>query len=306
MVKKIINIGIEGNDATGDPIRDAFEKTNENFNEIYSLFGKGDGIRFADLTDYDPDRNGELVSNSIFIVNNSGDPNIPGSKILAKKLVGDNIEIINTDPDTITIKNSGSRLSGDAAPRLSAPLNADGNLIYNVKDATLADSTGLGVELTAFAASQGYVGSNFVGLDGDAMRGPLTVPAGASGNQVPRRNEVVGLAGDTMTGPLKLSRNPVPSDDTDYNGLIAATKQYVDTTSFSSQVNLFVSAASGNDFRFDVPESKRGSALAYAFKTVNSNYHHTGKVHKSLENNDVHKHSAVPHNAGAKRNKPKN
>ena len=269
MVKKIINIGIEGNDATGDPIRDAFEKTNENFNELYSLFGKGDGIGFADLTDYDPDRNGELVSNSIFIVNNSGDPNIPGSKILAKKLVGDNIEIINTDPDTITIKNTGSRLSGDAAPRLSAPLNADGNLIYNVKDATLADSTGLGVELTAFAASQGYVGSNFVGLDGDAMRGPLTVPAGASGNQVPRRNEVVGLAGDTMTGPLKLSRNPVPSDDIDYNGLIAATKQYVDTTSFSSQVNLFVSAASGNDFRFDVPEAKRGSALAYAFKTIN-------------------------------------
>ena len=43
-----------------------------------------------------------------------------------------------------------------------------------------------------------------------------------------------------------------------------------------------------------------------AFKTVSGKYHHTGKVHKSLENNDIHKHSAVPHNAGAKRNKPKN
>ena len=43
-----------------------------------------------------------------------------------------------------------------------------------------------------------------------------------------------------------------------------------------------------------------------AFKTVSGKYHHTGIVHKSKENDDVHKHSAVPHNAGAKRNKPKN
>ena len=268
MVKKIINIGIEGNDATGDPIRDAFEKTNENFNELYSFFGKGDGIRFTDLTDYDTNRNGELLSQSVFIVNNSGDPNIPGSKILAKTLEGDGIEIINTDPEKITFKNLGSKLLYDPAPTLGAPLNAQNNLIYNLKDPSNADAAGLGISLDVFAATRGFVGSNFVELSGDNMRGPLTVPAGATDTQVPRRNEVVGISGDTMTGPLKLSRNPVPSDDTDYDGLIAATKNYVDTTSFSSQVNLFVST-SGDDFRFEVPETKRGSALAYAFKTIN-------------------------------------
>jgi hypothetical protein len=267
MVKKIINIGIEGNDATGDPIRNAFEKTNDNFNELYSFFGKGDGIRFTDLTDYDSNRNGSLVSESIFIVNNSGDPTIAGSKILAKTLKGDGVEIINTDPNEIVIKNAGSRLINDQAPTLSSPLNANNQLIYSVKDPTYADSAGLGISLRSFAATQGYVGSNFVKIAGDTMRGPLSVPAGATGDQVPRRNEIVGLTGDNMTGPLKLFRNPIPSDDLTYGGLIAATKNYVDTTSFSSQVNLFVST-SGDDFRFDINESKRGSALAYAFKTI--------------------------------------
>ena len=34
MAKQIINVGIEGNDGTGDSIRDAFRKSNENFTEL--------------------------------------------------------------------------------------------------------------------------------------------------------------------------------------------------------------------------------------------------------------------------------
>ena len=37
MAKKIINIGNQNNDGLGDPIRTAFEKTNQNFNEIYEV-----------------------------------------------------------------------------------------------------------------------------------------------------------------------------------------------------------------------------------------------------------------------------
>jgi len=36
MVQRIINIGAAANDGTGDPIRDAFTKANENFTEIYA------------------------------------------------------------------------------------------------------------------------------------------------------------------------------------------------------------------------------------------------------------------------------
>lgn len=265
MVKKIINIGVEGNDATGDPIRDAFEKTNENFNELYSFFGKGDGISFTDLTDYDTSRDGKLVSESIFIVNNSGNPNIPGNKILAKNLVGDGILIDNSDPKVITLKNLGAKLVNDPEPALGGRLDAQQNIIYNLRDGTTADANGTGIPLTKFAATQGYVGSNFVKKAGDTMTGALNVPANATGTQVPRRQEVVGKAGDTMTGALILNADPTNIS----NPLTAATKNYVDTTSFSSQVNLFVSASSGDDFRFDVAEEKRGSALAYSFKTIN-------------------------------------
>lgn len=36
MAKQVINIGILPNDKSGDPIRTAFNKVNENFNELYT------------------------------------------------------------------------------------------------------------------------------------------------------------------------------------------------------------------------------------------------------------------------------
>ena len=37
MAKQIINVGTVANDGTGDPIRSAMTKTNENFTEVYTL-----------------------------------------------------------------------------------------------------------------------------------------------------------------------------------------------------------------------------------------------------------------------------
>ena len=37
MTQQIINIGAAPNDGTGDPLRDAFDKTNDNFTELYSF-----------------------------------------------------------------------------------------------------------------------------------------------------------------------------------------------------------------------------------------------------------------------------
>lgn len=41
MAKQIINIGSAPNDGTGDPLRDAFDKTNDNFDEVYNTQGWG-------------------------------------------------------------------------------------------------------------------------------------------------------------------------------------------------------------------------------------------------------------------------
>jgi len=39
MAKQIINIGASANDGTGDPLRNAFDKVNDNFNEVYFALG---------------------------------------------------------------------------------------------------------------------------------------------------------------------------------------------------------------------------------------------------------------------------
>jgi hypothetical protein len=41
MSKQIINLGSTPNDGAGDPLRTSFNKTNDNFNEIYTTFGDG-------------------------------------------------------------------------------------------------------------------------------------------------------------------------------------------------------------------------------------------------------------------------
>ena len=39
MAKQIINIGASANDGTGDPLRNAFDKANDNFTEVYLALG---------------------------------------------------------------------------------------------------------------------------------------------------------------------------------------------------------------------------------------------------------------------------
>ena len=43
MSKQTVNIGTSANDRTGDSLRTAFNKINDNFNELYVALGLGDG-----------------------------------------------------------------------------------------------------------------------------------------------------------------------------------------------------------------------------------------------------------------------
>ena len=68
MAKQEVNIGTEGNDATGDSIRESFRKVNENFTELYAVFGVGGQINFTTLSDT-PDT---LEQNKIIMTNTTG------------------------------------------------------------------------------------------------------------------------------------------------------------------------------------------------------------------------------------------
>lgn len=67
MAKQTINIGSSPNDGTGDPLRDAMDKTNDNFTELYNGAGVADGAvttakLAADAVDSDKIADGAIDS----------------------------------------------------------------------------------------------------------------------------------------------------------------------------------------------------------------------------------------------------
>jgi hypothetical protein len=130
MARQDIYLGVEGNDGTGDSIRESFRKVNENFTELYAVFGQGGTISFRALGDTP----NELTANKILATD--GD----GVNIVEKDLVaGVGITIDDTNPSQIIINNVGANVSADTSPILGGPLS--GNTVYPIGNiATDADA----------------------------------------------------------------------------------------------------------------------------------------------------------------------
>lgn len=117
---QIINIGNESNDGTGDSIRDAFRKANENFSELYGVNNLGAGLFITKLQDA-PQRlipSGESTA-SILVVDYFG--NTMTNKLL---VAGYGIKIDNTSSEYITISNPNTSLATDLNPQLGGNLDA--------------------------------------------------------------------------------------------------------------------------------------------------------------------------------------
>ena len=132
MSKANINIGVEGNDGTGDSIRESFRKANENFTELYAVFGQGGAISFRALSDV-PDALGAYkIPQS----------NAAGDQILMKTLTGGlGITIDSLADDKIIVSNTGTIISTDKTPSLGGPLNAANQAIANPNISTAAVNT---------------------------------------------------------------------------------------------------------------------------------------------------------------------
>ena len=68
MAKQTVNIGASANDGTGDTIREAFNKVNDNFTEVYDNIDVANSV----VTDTSPDLGGDLNVNGFSIVANTG------------------------------------------------------------------------------------------------------------------------------------------------------------------------------------------------------------------------------------------
>ena len=167
MARQQVNIGVEGNDGTGDSIRESFRKTNENFQEIYAVFGQGGTINFTVLGDT-PD---ELASNTIPLVNDA-------ATAINLVTLASNSAIDSNTPDTITfnydqtgkliISTAFQQMSDDLTPTLGGPLNANNNPIAQPEISDLAAArfavshNDPSITINDLVISKGYADSRYI------------------------------------------------------------------------------------------------------------------------------------------------
>ena len=178
MARQNIDIGVQGNDGTGDSIRESFRKVNENFTQLYAIFGAGDRIAFTDLDDAPASYAGDQVIVS----------NVDGTALLAKDIVGGTgIQIDNSDENELRIIATGGDVSADEKPSLGGHLDASGFAIVRTADPddALAEDISLtyNIDITAddMAISRGYADQRYLQSTG----GP------GAGGQIRVRDEPV-------------------------------------------------------------------------------------------------------------------
>lgn len=262
MARKIIDIGTIGNDGTGDSIRDSFRKVNDNFRELYSSLGLGERLRFIGLEDTPESFVGQ--ENAVLTVNTTEEG------IAFRQLVaGTGLQVdLSSNENQIIINNLLSDISGDPRPNLGGPLNAQSGTtryaIGNLPD--LSNVAEIAAARTQMASSHGGAASDSDRLV--ANKGYVDTKLSLAGiESVDPDTGTTDTRFGVMTGPLILSRNPTSEDDVKYDGLIAATKRYVDNSGFGSAVNLYV-ATSGADDRANLAQGLQGRALPYAYRTI--------------------------------------
>jgi hypothetical protein len=252
MARKTIDIGVVGNDGTGDSIRDSFRKVNDNFRELYSSLGLGERLKFTGLEDAPATyvgQNDPATGNTPVVTVNNTESGLAFKKLIA----GSGISIdFTTNPNEISINADFAEIVADTTPQLGGDLSMrSGGNQYRIFDAGTA-ITPLEPIFSTELVNKNYADSKI---------------SRAGVNAIDPATGTVDVSFGRMSGPLILSRSPEPDDDELYGGLIAATKQYVDSSAFGSSVNLYV-ALSGEDDRPGVSPALQGRALAYAYRTL--------------------------------------
>ena len=114
MTQQVINTGIQGNDGTGDSIRQSFNKVNANFSELYAIFGLGGKLGFSGLSD-----------GATYTANQIITGNATGTSLVARTITNSDGNItITFTTSGIDLKTTASRLINDPSPTLNQNMNA--------------------------------------------------------------------------------------------------------------------------------------------------------------------------------------
>jgi len=160
MSRQDVNIGLTGNDGTGDSIRDAFSKVNENFQELYASQGLEGGLSFDSLSNVVK----PLVPNKFLSIDASG-KNVVGREIYAGSGIA-----IEVQDDKVVISTGSVDIVRDPNPTLSNNLDAANNKIQRVFDP----------ESDQDAVTRKWVYQNFLNRDGQELFGATNTIAGST------------------------------------------------------------------------------------------------------------------------------
>jgi len=166
MAKQGIDIGVEGNDGTGDSIRESFRKVNENFQELYAVFGIGGQISFTDLSDTPNTYEGN--ENKVPLVKSDGS-GMNFFELASNNALDGTTDTIGFDfsiDGKLIVQQLVSRVANDPEPTLGGPLNAATQPIANVSVSQAAIDTfnsvhGTNLTTSALVINKAYADRNY-------------------------------------------------------------------------------------------------------------------------------------------------
>jgi hypothetical protein len=153
MTQQTINIGTGANDGTGDNLRSAMDKTNDNFTELYGTNSVSSNIALSGQTISSYNTNGDIILG----------PNGTGTIRIAQDLIPDvnntrQIGNANVRPLTVYVGSGGVISQGP----LTLPTFADNT----ARDAAITQPVaGMMIFNTTGTKFQGYTGSAWVDLN---------------------------------------------------------------------------------------------------------------------------------------------
>jgi hypothetical protein len=162
MARKDVNIGLTGNDGTGDSIRDAFQKVNSNFQELFASQGLEAGLTFDNLVDViKPLRPSTVLGLDSL-----------GKTIVSRDLIGAaGVSIdVTSDPSQIIFSIADVQIRQDPNPTLSNNLDGSGFKLSSLGDP----------ENDQDATTRKWIYENFLNRDNIDLLGSVNKAAGST------------------------------------------------------------------------------------------------------------------------------
>lgn len=131
MAKQTVNIGAAANDGTGDPIRDAFDKLNQNFDEVYSSYVASGSVSVGNST-----VNSVVSNTGGLVVSNSTVSTVANSSTFK---IGNTTANATLTATVLTV--AGNSTIGTAAVNTTALATGNATVNSSLSQSTLAIST---------------------------------------------------------------------------------------------------------------------------------------------------------------------